>query len=216
MRYDAEHKQRTREKVLKAAAKAMRAKGPDRTGVAEVMARVGLTHGGFYAHFESKDDLVAATIGKMLEESRARLCHETEGRSATNGLRAYVNWYLSPAHRDARRAGCPIAALASDLPRMNASARRQFAAGSERLVSALARLIETIDRTDPVADARSTFAELLGALSLARLESDAQRSDEILGSSRASIKRRLGLGQDKVTIPLLTAEKQATTQRTMS
>ena len=85
MRYDAEHKQRTREKVLKAAAKVIRAKGPDRIGVAEVMADVGLTHGGFYAHFESKDDLVSAAIEKMLEESRARLRHETEGRSATYG-----------------------------------------------------------------------------------------------------------------------------------
>lgn len=193
MRYDAEHKQRTREKVLKAAAKAIRAKGPDRIGVAEVMADVGLTPGGFYAHFESKDDLVSAAIETMLEESRARLRHETEGRSATDGLRAYVNWYLSPAHRDARRAGCPIAALASDLPRMSSAARKHFAAGSERLVSSLATLLETIGRTEPVADARSTFAEMLGALSLARLESDEQRSDEILASSRAAITRRLGL-----------------------
>jgi len=200
MRYDAEHKQRTREKVVKAAAKAIRAKGPDRFGVVEVMADVGLTHGGFYAHFESKDDLVAAAIAQMLEESHARLLRETEGRSATDGLCAYVNFYLSPAHRDARRTTCPIAALASDLPRMSAAARRQFAAGSERLVSALATLIEAIGRSDPVAEARSMFAELVGALSLARFESDAQRSDEILGSSRASIKRRLGLGRDEVTI----------------
>src|SRR5260221_5348812 len=116
MRYGTEHKQRTREKVLKAAAKAIRAKGPDRIGVAEVMADVGLTHGGFYAHFESKDDLVAAAIGQMLEESRARLRHETEGRTAADGLRSYLEFYLSPAHPDARRGGWSIASLASGLP----------------------------------------------------------------------------------------------------
>jgi TetR/AcrR family transcriptional repressor of nem operon len=197
MRYDAEHKQRTREKVLKAAAKAIHSKGPDRIGVAEVMADAGLTHGGFYAHFESKDDLVASAIEKMLEDSRTRLRNETERRSAAEGLRCYINFYLSAAHRDARRAGCPIAALASDLPRMSSAARKQFAAGSERLVSSLATLLEAIGRKDHVADARSTFAELLGALALARMEGDAQRSDEILASSRAAIKRRLGLDKDK-------------------
>ena len=118
MRYDAEHKQRTREKVLKAAAKAIRAKGPDRIGVAEVMADVGLTHGGFYAHFESKDDLIAAAVSQMFDESRGRLNAETEGRSAAAGLRSYIDFYLSAAHRDARRWGCAVAALASDLPRM--------------------------------------------------------------------------------------------------
>ena len=196
MRYDAEHKQRTREKVLKAAAKAIRSKGPDRIGVAEVMADAGLTHGGFYAHFESKDDLVAAAIEKMLEDSRNRLRNETEGRSAAEGLRCYIDFYLSAALRDARRAGCPIAALASDLPRMSASARRQFASGSERLVSSLATLLDAAGRKDAVTEARSAFAELLGSLALARMETDEQRSDEILASSRASIKRRLGL--DKV------------------
>ena len=197
MRYDAEHKQRTREKVLKAAAKAIHSKGPDRIGVAEVMADAGLTHGGFYAHFESKDDLVAAAIDKMLEDSRSRLRKETDGRSAAEGLRCYVDFYLSAAHRDSRRAGCPIAALASDLPRMSASARKQFASGSDGLVSSLATLLQDIGRKDPVVEARSTFAELLGALALARMESDEQRSDEILASSRASIKRRLGLDKIK-------------------
>ncbi|MDC8014272.1 TetR/AcrR family transcriptional regulator [Tahibacter soli] len=194
MRYDAEHKQQTRDKVVKAAARAIRAKGPDGVGIAQVMADVGLTHGGFYAHFASKDDLVAAAVGQMFDESRARLAAETRDRPAADGLRAYIDFYLSPAHRDARRAGCPIAALASDLPRMAAKQRRHFSAGSERLVEALAALLRDVGRAEPVADARSTFAELLGALSIARIESDAGRSDEILASSRAAIKRRLGLG----------------------
>lgn len=193
MRYDAEHKQRTRDKVVRAAAKAIRAKGPDGVGIAAVMAEVGLTHGGFYAHFESKDDLVAAAVGQMFEEARARLVAETQQRPAAEGLSAYIDFYLSPAHRDARRAGCPIAALASELPRMTVKLRRHFAAGSERLVQALAALLVEMGRPDAVAEARSVFAELLGALSIARFDGDAARSDEILASSRTALKRRLGL-----------------------
>lgn len=193
MRYDTEHKQRTRDKVVKAAARAIRAKGPDGVGIAAVMAEVGLTHGGFYAHFESKDDLVAAAVAQMFEEARARLAAETQQRPPAEGLCSYVDFYLSPAHRDARRAGCPIAALASELPRMSAKLRRHFAAGSEGLVEALAALLGEIGRPDAVAEARSVFAELLGALSIARFESDAARSDEILASSRTAVKRRLGL-----------------------
>src|SRR5215471_13000118 len=128
MRYDTEHKQRTYERVVKAAAKTIRTKGPDRVAVAEVMSEVGLTHGGFYAHFASKDDLVAAAIGQMFEESRARLLLETENRGPREALSSYVDFYLSAGHRDARASGCPIAALVSDLPRMGAKAREQFAA----------------------------------------------------------------------------------------
>jgi len=193
MRYDIEHKQRTRDRVLKAATRAIRAKGPDRIGVAEVMADVGLTHGGFYAHFQSKDQLIAAAMEQMFDESRARLRSETEGRSAPEGLQRYIDFYLSPAHRDARQTGCTLAALASDMPRMNASLRKQFSDASERLVSALARLLETIGTPEPVDGARSAYAEMLGALSIARLQGDTERSDRILATSRAAIKRRLGL-----------------------
>jgi TetR/AcrR family transcriptional repressor of nem operon len=193
MRYDAEHKQRTHEKVVKAAAKSIRAKGPDRIAVAEVMAEVGLTHGGFYAHFASKDDLVAAAIGQMFEESRARLVLETENRQPKEALGSYVDFYLSATHRDARRSGCPVAALASDLPRMTPKVRAQFAAGRQRLAVALAVLLEEAGIRSPEIEASSMFAELLGALSLARLEPDAERSDAILANSRRSIKRRLGI-----------------------
>jgi len=171
---------------VKAAAKTIRAKGPDRVAVAAVMAEVGLTHGGFYAHFASKDDLVAAAIDQMFEESRARLVLETENRKPREALAGYVDFYLSTTHRDARRSGCPVAALASDLPRMSPKVR-------QRLARALAVLLEEAGVRNPDTEASSMFAELLGALSLARLEPDAERSDAILANSRRSIKRRLGI-----------------------
>ncbi|MCT6967313.1 TetR/AcrR family transcriptional regulator, partial [Salmonella enterica] len=80
-----------------------------------------------YAHFKSKDELVTAAIGQMFEESRARFVHEMEGRSPAEGLSAYIDFYLSARHRDMRGAGCPMASLASDLPRLPDDARALFA-----------------------------------------------------------------------------------------
>lgn len=193
MRYDNEHKQRTRAKVLEAAAQAIRNDGPERVGVAAVMAEAGLTHGGFYAHFKSKDELVAAAIDSMFEESRARLARETEGRGAKEGLAAYVDFYLSAKHRDARGRGCPIAALASDAPRLSEDVRAAFAAGVARLAAGLAEKLAEAGTAEPQMAARSMVAELVGALSLARVETDPATSNAILRDSRTQLKRRFGL-----------------------
>jgi TetR/AcrR family transcriptional repressor of nem operon len=193
MRYDTEHKQKTRTKVLQAAAKAIRADGPHRVAVAGVMADAGLTHGGFYAHFASKDELVAAAIEHMFDESRARVQHEMEGRSPAEGLVAYIDFYLSRKHRDARGSGCPMAALASDLPRLNEVVRDQFAAGASRLTTTLGEKLAALGHVNVDEEARSMVAELIGALSLARIEPDSKRSDAILAASRHQLKQRLGL-----------------------
>ena len=193
MRYDADHKDKTRERVLKAAAKAIRAQGPHRVGVAEVMRDAGLTHGGFYAHFESKDDLVAAAIGQMFEQSRARFINEVKDYPPARALDAYVNFYLSPRHRDARASGCPIPALAGDLPRLDRAARTRFAEGVAALTRAVAGRIEQLGHEEPEALARSIVAEMVGALSLARAEPDEQRSNQMLADSRGLVKKRLGI-----------------------
>jgi TetR/AcrR family transcriptional regulator, transcriptional repressor for nem operon len=193
MRYDAEHKQKTRAKVLQVAAKAIRAEGPDRVGVAGVMAEAGLTHGGFYAHFRSKDELVTAAIEQMFDESRARVSREMDGRGPAEGLTAYIDFYLSKKHRDARSAGCPMAALASDLPRLSDETREQFAAGAQRLTHTIGEKLAALGHADAQAQARSVVAELIGALSLARIELNAARSDAILADSRRLLKQRLGL-----------------------
>lgn len=193
MRYDTEHKQKTRAMVLQAAAKAIRADGPDRVAVAGVMAEAGLTHGGFYAHFKSKDELVAAAIGQMFEEASRRWEHETSGRTPGEGLLAYIDFYLSRKHRDARGLGCPMAALSSDLPRLSGPAREQFAADVQRSTARLGEKLAALGHAAAEAEARSMVAELIGALSLARIEPDAKRSDAILAASRKQLKQRLGL-----------------------
>jgi TetR/AcrR family transcriptional repressor of nem operon len=131
----------------------------------------------------------------MFEEGQARLLHETEGREVAQGLSAYIDFYLSKKHRDARNFGCPIAALSSDLPRLGNAARVQFASGVQRQIEALAERLATLGQTHAEATARSMVAELVGALSLARIEPVAKKSDAMLSASRHQLKQRLGLEQ---------------------
>jgi TetR/AcrR family transcriptional repressor of nem operon len=193
MRYDSEHKQQTRTRVLDAAASAIRIAGPDRVGVAGVMAEAGLTHGGFYAHFASKDELVTAAIAHMFEQAGERLRFHTEGCGPAEGIASYIDFYLSRKHRDARGFGCPMAALTSDLPRLTDEARVIFASGARRLADTLAGKLAELGHADAVDEGRSAVAELIGALSLARVETDAKRSDAMLETSKRSLKRRFGL-----------------------
>lgn len=193
MRYDPQHKQQTRERILAEAAREIRAAGPHQVAVAGIMARAGLTHGGFYAHFESKDDLIAAAIAQMFAEGRARIVAEMDGRSPAEGLARYIDFYLSRGHRDARTAGCPLPFLAPDLPRLSERARENFAAGVAGLRGRLAMALKDLGQADPDAEASSLLAEMVGALALARAEPDADASDAILARSKRSLKRRFGL-----------------------
>jgi len=176
MRYDAEHKEKTRARVLKEAAKAIRAEGPHRVGVAGIMAKAGLTHGGFYAHFKSKDDFTA-----------------TEGFSPADGMVRYINFYLSREHRDGRDTGCPVAALAADLPRLEDLARARYGQGVARLTAKVQGQLAALGHEDAAEIAPSLVSEIVGALSLARAVGEPDQSDHILQASRRALKQRLGL-----------------------
>jgi TetR/AcrR family transcriptional repressor of nem operon len=195
MRYATDHKQETRRRLLREAAREIRAKGPNGVAVSGIMARAGLTHGGFYAHFKSKDELVAEAIGTMFDDARARFDKSAADVAPAVALDDYVAFYLSPAHRDARDRGCPLAALGSDLPRLEGSARTRFAAGLETLTSRIADALARHGSQQAHVDAASMVAELVGALSMARAVSDPAQSDAILARSAQAIRARLGLGQ---------------------
>jgi TetR/AcrR family transcriptional repressor of nem operon len=190
MRYDAEHKQRTREKVLKAAAKAIRAQGPHRIGVAAVMGQAGLTHGGFYAHFDSKDDLVAAAIGHMFDENRATWERLIREKPPAQALATFIDFYLSITHRDAVSAGCPIPILAPESRRLSKAARARFAAGVARLRERFRAQLELLGIANPEDEASSMVSEMVGALALARAEPDSERSASILNVSKQRLKAR--------------------------
>src|SRR2546429_548352 len=95
-RYDASHKEQTRQRVISEAAAAIRRKGPERVPVSEIMAAAGLTHGGFYAHLRSKDDVVAQAIGQMFDAAYANLLARTESRPSAKGLADYIDSYSRP------------------------------------------------------------------------------------------------------------------------
>jgi TetR/AcrR family transcriptional regulator, transcriptional repressor for nem operon len=192
MRYDADRKHRTREQVLKAAIREIRASGAHRLAVAGVMAKAGLTHGGFYAHFGSKDDLVASAIDQMFDAGLDRLKNACAGRTPAQALTAYIDFYVSTRHRDSST-GCPIPAIASDLPHLVEPVRQRFALGVTRLIDALVSHLTRFGRECAEEDARSMLSEMVGALALARAEPDPQRSDYILEASRRSLKSRFGL-----------------------
>ena len=193
MRYVAEHKELTRERVLREAAKAIRQHGPDGIGVADLMAKAGLTHGGFYAHFTSKDDLIAEAIPVMFAD-RAELFRKcTEGVPPAEGLAQYFDSYLSARHRDRRDRGCPLAALSGDLARLALPARRRVEAGVREATLAIAELLRMLGRDQPEQLAASILAEMVGALALARAVPSATLSEEILGAARQSVRRRADL-----------------------
>src|SRR5689334_15863485 len=134
MRYSATHKEETHAKLVKLAGHALREKGPEKLAVAELMQAAGLTHGGFYAHFKSKDALLA--------ESKKKFQRITDGLPPRHALASYIDFYVSPAHRDDAAHGCPIVALNSDLPRQSRKFRATFDKGTKLLIAKLASWIE--------------------------------------------------------------------------
>ncbi len=193
MRYDNEHKERTRQRVLSEAAAAIRTVGPDGIGVAGLMARAGLTHGAFYAHFESKDDLVAQAVTHMFDETHQRFFARTEHPDPAIALEKLIDAYLSTRHRDHPERGCPLPSLTAEFARLSGPARQNFVAGLHRLTGSVARRIRDLGRVDAEDLAPSVVAELAGALALSRTAADQSESDAFLETSRRSIKARVGL-----------------------
>lgn len=196
MRYESEHKPKIRERIVKEAAKAIRAKGPLQVSVAGVMRKAGLTHGGFYAHFASKDALIEAAIAQMFNQVMARWDKDNQGLTAQQQLAGYIDFYLSPWHRDNRAQGCPVSALASEKPRMPAACQAEFARGIERIRGMILRQLTEMGVEDPHTTAISVSAELMGSLSLARCEPDREASDALLESARKTVKARLNLPEE--------------------
>lgn len=193
MRYSNEHKAETRRRVLKEAAQEIRAKGPDGVAVAAVMARAGLTHGGFYAHFESKDAMIADAIGTMFDDARGRSDAIEQTNDPRAALKAYIDFYLSPAHRDRRERGCPLPALSGDLARSGEQQRARFGMGMEALTMRLAKALGGIGIAEAHAEGSAMLAQMVGAVALSRAVADPAQSDAILADVHALLVARYGL-----------------------
>ncbi len=188
-----QYRRDTRERVLGEAARAFRAQGPERVSVQDIMRGVGLTHGGFYAHFKSKDDLLCQAVERMFDEALARWQGTVAGLSPADGLASYIRVYLAPLHARRTESGCPIAALASDQVRMPPAARAAFAAGVQRLRRAIAAHLRKMGHARPLPLATSVLGELAGAMVLARTATDDKQSSQMLRASRSQLASRLRL-----------------------
>ena len=196
MCYSESHKQQTRAKVLKAAAGAVRAKGPDGLAVAEVMAEAGLTHGGFYAHFPNKEGLVVAAIDEAFDQSRRRFARMLDGLDRPAAAAAFVDAYVSMDHRSRRASGCPVTALMSEAPRHPAAVRAAFDRGVQGMVLRVASLLPE-DEGDRESVAASLVSEMAGAVALSRAVADDDLAERLLAGSRRSIKARMGAPEEE-------------------
>jgi len=178
---------------VKAAAAAVRARGPDGVGVAEIMKEVGLTHGGFYAHFPSKEALVAAAIGEAFDQGRRRFGRITGDKAGLEAFRVFVDAYVSMDHRAHPQRGCPIATIASDLPRQGAAVREVFDAGVTGLIGRVAGWLPGDDAQERLDLAGSLVAEMAGAVSLSRAVSDEGMAQRFLDQSRKRLAARAGV-----------------------
>jgi len=176
-----------REKILEVAGALFRERGFDGIGVADIMKRAGLTHGGFYGHFASKDDLAAEITARVL--GRSGWMERLTGTQKPS-FSDLVRQYLSPRHRDDPGRGCLFAALGSDVVRQPRSVRRAFTEGLRLRVDALARLAPGRSAAARRQKSLATMAGLVGALILSRAVDDPKFSDEILEAAATSI----GLG----------------------
>ena len=182
-RYSAGHKEKTREAIVEAAAERIRTGGLEAIGVAAIMAEAGLTHGGFYAHFASRDGLLAAAIGRLFDKAVAGVGRYEEKYGAKDGLTRYVDFYLSPRHRDDATIGCPIPALVGEARRSAGEVKRAFDEGLDRLAARLGKLMPKGGKRAAVA----LLAELAGTLAISRAIGDAKQSNELLAAKRKSV-----------------------------
>src|SRR5579872_7199925 len=161
-----EHKERTRERIVQAAAAALRARGVDGVSIAEIMAEAGLTHGGFYAHFGSKDDLLRAALDAANGQTLDMLSAATQSTSPDQRIGAVVDAYLSPKHAAHPERGCPLAALGPELARAPGKVRDALSLGVERRLEWLESVLPGNGHDDE--EATALLACMVGGLILAR------------------------------------------------
>lgn len=189
MRYSGEHKQETHRRILEEAARQFRERGLDAVSVADVMAGVGLTHGGFYAHFSSKDELIVEALRSIQSGFVGRMGPSRGDPTETDspGLRVVaemVQRYLSADHCKRPDTGCVVAALGADAPRYSPATQQEVAERARGLAGAFAPYLQGGPGQTADEQAIGVAATLLGGLILARLEGQSAAADRVLAACR--------------------------------
>ncbi|MGL4286397.1 MAG: TetR/AcrR family transcriptional regulator [Phreatobacter sp.] len=189
MRYAAGHREETRRRVIDVAARRFRKDGIEAAGVAGLMADAGLTHGGFYAHFASKEALVRDAVVAALSASRDHLAAEaaTARAESRDGLEAVVTAYLRPGHRDRPEIGCAVASLGAELARRPDETRDALTDQIRGIIAVIrAELPPAFSGSQADSVARAIFSTMVGALQMARAVTDPALSDGFLSGARTA------------------------------
>jgi AcrR family transcriptional regulator len=194
VRYGKQHKQATRQRIIQTAGRRFKRDGIDGSGIATLMADAGLTNGAFYAHFASKQELVATAVADQLRNQRESLGTLAPGRA---GVEQYVREYLSVQHRDNPDDGCPSAALLDEIGRCTQATKRAYTDGLLAMVDDIAARLAPEDPPSARAKTLSVFALLVGTLQLSRALADPQLADEVLEQGIRNALALLGAEQQR-------------------
>jgi TetR/AcrR family transcriptional regulator, transcriptional repressor for nem operon len=183
MRYSAEHKKETRERIVRAASRQFRRRGREGVAIAELMRKLNLTHGGFYRHFGSKEALLVEAVEKGFEDVRADLKRAAQKRPGSE-LKAVIEGYLSLEHCSNPADGCPMAALASEITRYPRAARLKIDRAMSDHINQIAYLLPGATESERRQNALVLFSGMGGALTLARSVADEKARRNILQAAR--------------------------------
>lgn len=190
MRYGSEHKEATRRRIIETAGRRFKRSGIDGSGVATLMKDAGLTNGAFYAHFASKEDLVADAVADQLREQGINVAAQARDLA---GLEEFVCWYLSAGHRDSREDGCPSAALLDEIGRCSDATRRAYTTGVLVVIDDIAALLSPDDPQSARVRVLGVLAMMAGILQLSRALSAGPLADDVLNEGIGNVLALLGL-----------------------
>lgn len=189
-----EAKAASRVKIIEEAARLLRERGIEATGVADVMEAAGLTHGGFYRHFSSKDELASEAIDWAIEGFVSALEEDMDRRGPREAVARYVAMYLSPGHVTSPGKGCPLAALSEEAPRGPEPSKQAIARGASRIIAMLERGMAG-DKDKARTRATGLLATLIGTVVLARAATSQTAARDILAAGRQAAEGYLGGGR---------------------
>lgn len=184
MRYSREHKQETHDRIVRKASVRLREKGAHGVGVADLMKEAGLTHGGFYAHFDSREALVVEAFAYAMDRSMEHWRKIGDGVAPEKRLALIAESYLSTLHRDDPGHGCSIPALGADIARESPKTRKAFAAKLDEMIEMMADHIPDVPRKVARKQAIATLATMAGTMLMARIAGSGDLSDEILKAGK--------------------------------
>jgi TetR/AcrR family transcriptional repressor of nem operon len=187
MRYSREHKLETHARIVKKASVRLREKGAHGIGVADLMKDAGLTHGGFYAHFDSREALVIEAFADAMDRSTERWRKLAEATPPEKRLAVIVDSYLTTVHRDDPGHGCAIPTLGAEIARESPRTRKAFAAKLEQMIDMLAGQLPELAPKAARKQAVAAIATMMGTLVMARIAGTGEFSDEILGAGRDAV-----------------------------